>query len=346
MIFNSIAPLWLLIVLFAILGAALVFCIIKKDFRNKQSFRLIGILLLGVLMLARPQLPGGNVETRKTDIDIYFAVDATGSMVGKDMNGGKRRLEQAKEDIVYIAKQFPGARYTIFVQSAVSFQATPLISDISVVENASKAILYPTTSGSRGTNLSDLLEATTDKARSENEKNDHPKLFFFLSDGEETDNSRISTPDDLDELFVSGAVIGYGTESGTTIEQITYDYCYNKTEKCDYVKVDDSYNVTERKMDSNYGYERSVDHVSKLDIGNLESVADSAKVKYVTRNDISSLESITKDILNNREVKKSGSKEGYIDCYYFIAGLIIILLLWTLSDLIVKLLSERKVTND
>lgn len=344
MIFESIIPLWIVITLAALLAAALVFCLIKKSFRTKQNFRLIAILFLGVLMLARPQFPGGKVETRDNNIDVYFAVDTTGSMVGKDMKDNKRRLEQAKEDIITIAKQIPGARYTVFAQSAVSYQATPLLSDLDALQNAADGLFYPITNASSGTSLSDLLDLVTDKATENKEKYDRPRIFFFLSDGEESDGSKTSIPKNLGDAFTAGVVIGYGTTSGATVATIKQNYCY-KDPECEEYTINDDDPVREYGRDSS-GYKKSSDHISKLDEDNLENIADATKAKYYTRNDISDLESITKDILNNGEVKTSGSKEGYVDCYFVIAGVIILLLFWTLSDLIVKLLSERKVSND
>ena len=349
MIFKSIVPLWLLISLATLLAIALVFCLVKKTFRTKQNFRLIAVLFLGVLMLARPQLPNGNIETRDNNIDVFFAVDTTGSMAAKDMQGNKRRLEQAKEDIVTIAKQIPGARYTVLAQSAVSYQATPLISDIDALENAANGLFYPTTYASKGSSLSDLLKLSAEEAGKNEKDKERPKVFFLLSDGEETNNKNSSIPDDFDKIFAAGTVIGYGSENGATVPSVKSNSCYGKGADCEDFIIDDNSPVTDyEEVDSGYGYisHKSVKHISKLNTSNLENIAQAAGVKYLTRNELSSLDSISKEILNNGKIKSAGSKEGYSDCYFIFAGITIILLFWILSDLIVKLLSERKVSND
>ena len=137
-----IIPGWIVLIFAVIVIALLVLCIIKKKYRKTDNFRRIGILLLIVMIMCRPVLRGGTSEAQLTNINVYFIVDATNSMAVKDCeNGEKRRYEKLAEDVKEIAKQFPGAQYSIFAQDISTYVALPLSTNIDTLYSYANAII-------------------------------------------------------------------------------------------------------------------------------------------------------------------------------------------------------------
>ena len=124
---TPIIPLWLIIIIGVGIAALFVWCIVRKKFRTIDSFRRIGILIVMLLLLLRPVFHGGYSEAQLTNLNVYFLVDLTNSMVAKDCEKGElRRFEKVKQDIKDISRQFPGAQYSVIAQDISTYVAMPL----------------------------------------------------------------------------------------------------------------------------------------------------------------------------------------------------------------------------
>ena len=99
MIISKILPIWLILIVCAILG----FIIIKNKVNVARRFVIIALLFTINL---RPMFKTGNVKETSSSFDVLFVIDNTISMVAEDYNGRTPRLTAVKKDSQYIIDKF------------------------------------------------------------------------------------------------------------------------------------------------------------------------------------------------------------------------------------------------
>src|SRR5690606_32311167 len=78
----------------------------------------------------RPGAAHASGATVTTDLDVYFLVDRTASIVAEDYDGGRPRLDGVKEDLVALARDLPGARYALIGFDNNVVDLMPLTNDL------------------------------------------------------------------------------------------------------------------------------------------------------------------------------------------------------------------------
>ena len=325
MIFRPIVPIaWILIAAVLLLGFT-VFCIVKKSMRHGRIFRRIAIVALILLAFSRPMAGSENVERIVSDLNLFFIVDNSGSMVTKDMEGGERcRYEVAKADIKKIIKTFPGARYSMVVLDYDIYQSLPLTSDASMAMSAADALRPRKSNATAGTDLADLLDFAAKRIEKYNKRNpDRRSILFLLTDGEESSEKPTELPENLSGELSGGVVIGYGTEEGGRVNRISNE---NQVLENEFIR--------ENTMSDEY-------HISKLNAENLKRISEKLNARYVRRDDTGELPKDLDDYFWSN-TRNTESTTGKIDLYWIIAVAIISLLLWDATVIAHKLALERK----
>ncbi len=318
-----------IILVFAILIVALtVFCIIKKQYRHHQNFRRIGVIALLIIALLRPVINGGQAERKLNDLNVFFVVDNTGSMVAKDMNGGsKRRYEAVSEDIKKIATTLSGARFSVISLDYNVHQAAPLSTDASMIKDYAEKLLPKNSYYSQKSDLHSLLEYTSERIGTYSER--HPErnsVMFLFTDGEDNTSGSTSVPQGLSNNISGGAVFGYGSKNGSKIESIDY-----KGE------------ISDRYIRNKNGN----DGISAINSSNLAAIAESINIPYYDRSNPDDITGNV-DALVGNAMKFSGDDElteATIDFYWVFAILAIGLILWDFAEVLYKLFLERKETK-
>ncbi len=181
--------------------------------------RLALVLACGLLLL-RPGIPGGAVETLATDVDVVLVVDTTASIVAEDWDGDRPRLDGVRADIERVVAEYPGARFALITFDAEASVRVPLTTDATALMT-SLAVLRPEpTANSRGSSVgiaAALLERTLDSAASVSP--DRARMVFYFGDGEQTAATQPESFAGSAGQLSGGAVLGYGTSEGGPMRQ-------------------------------------------------------------------------------------------------------------------------------
>lgn len=308
----------LLIIALVFIALLLVFVLTQKKLRHTKSFRRIAVLFLIVAILAKPSIGGGQVERDLAKLNIYFIVDASGSMATQDIDdNAKRRFEQVSDDIREIIDLYPGSKYGAFVLDYDSYQALPLTTSASTAVSFAKSMRPKNSFRTAGSPLKELLNLANTRIGAYSLNNPgRANLVFFFSDGEDTDNGKTAVPDGFSQIANGGAVIGYG-ELNPTVEvpEVQDD------------KISDAI------------YTR---HISPLDEDNLRSIAQGLGVGYYRRTQAQDLfkdreRFITKEI----EYDDTENVDGRTELYWLFGLALLAIMLWDFADILSELLAER-----
>lgn len=303
MIINPIIPIWVMAII------CVFFLVLKRKGRVNYIRQILIVILLFVINL-RIMVRGEDVPTVMPQVDVLFVVDNTISMLAEDYNGDGRRMDAVKSDCEYIIEQFPGASFSVItfgdsVQMLIPYtvDANMAVETISLLQGQQKY-------HAQGTSLNEVMG--TMEQMLDNDRNNY-KILFFISDGEVINSEELRSYKGLEQYVDAGAVLGYGTEKGGPMK--TVEYLDEEPEYLYY--YDDNYN---EKL-----------AVSKIDEGNLKSIASDFGIDYVHMTDQSAIGSTIKDLqakVNNLEAAEDmESKEGCADIYYlFVIPLVLLLI--------------------
>ena len=172
------------------------------------------VVLLGVAAL-RPAVPGEQVDTTAANLNVYFVVDTTSSIIAEDYGDGRPRVEGVASDISAIAAALPGARYSVVTFDQATRVRLPLTTDTNALDAALQTLMPEPSEYSHGssvTEANDRLRTLLEQARQRTPE--RGRIVYYLGDGEQTAPDP-PTPFAIDHALVNGgAVLGYGTSEG------------------------------------------------------------------------------------------------------------------------------------
>lgn len=309
--------------------------------------RKIIMLALLVVILIRPTFSTESSQKSLSNLNVWFVVDATGSMVAKDVdNGNKRRFELVQEDVEYITSKIPGAKYGIIVQDYASYLAAPMSSSADSVISAKPYLVPKYSFHAQPTELSELLDATyssiNDYEKSQPNRSD---VIVFMSDGEDvSERGKIISSKNLASVIDGAIVLGYGTTAGSIIEEISS--IGSRTDENGIVK--DDY-VTYYKDDPKITTDSKHRVISKLNESNLNRIAASLNGEYYHRDNgvvpddaISKIKDAASEVYEDTDSETSTGSE----LYWIFAILLLAVLLWDIEEFLLKILAERETKHD
>jgi Ca-activated chloride channel family protein len=280
MTFSPIVPWWVLGLVFAAF-LTLVIRILRRATVGRGSpgrgatsgadvrdwlFR-GGLVVLLILAALRPGLPGGQVTAAASNLNVFFVVDTTSSMVAEDFGSSEPRMKGVKADILSIAGELSGARFSVITFDSTATVRMPLTADSSALETI-VSILGPQvtnySTGSSVTMAGKVLQGRLQAARESHPE--RPRIVYYLGDGEQTSAERPAPLGVETSLVNGGAALGYGTPEGGKMRE-----------------------NTGAADDGEAGYIRdrtggeSRDAISKIDEDQLREIAGQLGVPYVHR---------------------------------------------------------------
>ena len=336
MIINPILPLFILYIFLAVAFGGLLYCLFRKKTRKAKNIRRIITVVLVLTAMLRPGLNNGVAERELSNLNIFFVVDNTGSMAAKDMdNMNSYRYKVAADDMNKLVNLFYGSKYAIIALDYDAYQAMPLIDSADTAHAYFNALTPKESNTSASSDLSGLLKTAGEKVKQYHDRYpDRDNILFFLSDGENDNNVATSIPSGLKELLVGGAVIGYGTTTGTHIGKVVYNMDY-KTNTYSFDISDTKFilDPTTRK-----------EHISKLDENNLMNIANGLGLQYYRRTSSGDkFNSIDNFANKNATYHNDGEKSGADNEFYWLFMLIAAaLLFWDFAAILNSLSLERK----
>jgi Ca-activated chloride channel family protein len=174
-----------------------------------------GVVLLALAAL-RPGLPGGDeVDATAANLNVYFVVDTTSSMVAEDHGAEQPRLAGVRADVDEIAQALPGARFSLITFDNSTRVRLPLTTDTNALGAAVDTLMPEPPEYSRGTSVTEAeerLRSVLEQAAAR-----HPergRIVFYLGDGEHTAEQPPAPFTLSRQLVHGGAVLGYGTTEG------------------------------------------------------------------------------------------------------------------------------------
>jgi Ca-activated chloride channel family protein len=178
-------------------------------------WRLTAAVVLFSLAALRPGLAGDEVETTAANLNVYFVIDTTSSMVAEDHGADQPRMQGVRADVTEIAEALPGARFSVVTFDNSVRVRLPLTGDTNALGAAVDTIVPEPPEYSRGTSVTEaderlgtLLEQAATR---------HPergRIVFYLGDGEHTAQTPPAPFTVRRGLVHGGAVLGYGTAQG------------------------------------------------------------------------------------------------------------------------------------
>ncbi|MDQ0664053.1 Mg-chelatase subunit ChlD [Arthrobacter ulcerisalmonis] len=261
--------------------SALVLCAVlwrlqPTGLRSRAWLRRAAVVLLVLVAALRPGLPGGSVRAATTDLNVFFVVDTTTSMVAEDYGSGTPRLEGVRKDIMAIAEQLPGARFSLITFDTTAHVRMPLSTDTLALETITDVLEPQVTAYAKGSSITAARRVLSERlAAARDSQPGRPRLVYYLGDGEQT-NGRDPEAMNLDGGLVGGgAVLGYGTPGGGRMKENTGQ------EDTVQENTGQGNNGGTYVQDNRSG--SSGDALSVIDEGQLRNIAGQLGVPYVHR---------------------------------------------------------------
>jgi Ca-activated chloride channel homolog len=233
MTLQPVLPWWLTATLTAVAGLFLAWQLVlasrERGARNRPGdgqfrewlFRSALVLLLLAAAL-RPGVPGGNAEAATADVNVFFVVDTSSSIVAEDYGNHTPRLDGVRQDVMAIAGELAGARFSLLTFDSNAVVRMPLTTDTSALDTAVAVLQPQVTAFSKGSSITSARKLLTERLRSARESHpERPRLVFYLGDGEQTSAAAPEAITVDDGLVNGGAVLGYGTPEGGRMKENT-----------------------------------------------------------------------------------------------------------------------------
>lgn len=284
------------------------------------------LLLLGAAL--RPGLPGGTVQAAPADLNVFFVVDTTTSMVAEDYGNAGPRMGGVRRDIAAIAEELPGARFSVITFDTKAHVRMPLTTDTLALETITSVLEPQVTAYAKGTSITAARKVLAERLAAARQSHpERPRLVYYLGDGEHTSAKEPEALDLEDGLVAGGAVLGYGTAGGGRMRENTgrestgQGHPGNSTggEAAPYVQ-----DSTGRAG----GEAQPGDAVSRIDEARLRQIAGQLGVPYVHRSSGDPVAPMMQDarpaVLESRGTLEhpasDGSLAGRTELYWILAA--------------------------
>ena len=181
--------------------------------RRISVVRITGIVALLLFIALDPAVDGGKVAALRSDADVLFVVDTTGSMAAEDYDGDRQRFEGVRADIMALVDEFPGAHFALVTFDTSERIVVPWTTDVGAFESAVSLLRQERTMYARGSLLDRPIDAMA-RLLPRSDDGSRYSVAFLLGDGEQTAEGDPPDFRSLDSSIDDGAVLGYGTTDG------------------------------------------------------------------------------------------------------------------------------------
>ncbi|QCO98867.1 VWA domain-containing protein [Arthrobacter sp. 24S4-2] len=275
---------------------------------------LLPAALVGLLLLAavRPGVSGGSVRAAAADLNVFFVVDTTSSIAAEDYGNGGTRLDGVRKDIMAIAAELAGARFSLVTFDSQAVVRMPLTTDASALDTLTAVLEPQVTVYSTGSSVTVARTVLNERLKAARDSHpERPRIVYYLGDGEQTSGKQ-PEPIRVDESLVNGgAVLGYGTAEGGRMK-----------EKASYSADGGASYIQDRSGGS------TGDAVSRIDEDKLREIAAQLGVPYVHRTAADAVAPMMQAAKPGALKDTSESLEGRVELYWAPALAAFVLALW------------------
>ena len=310
MSFALLLP-WPVLAIVAVLTATWAVRRWRTTERHRVSvLRMTGIVALLLFIALDPAVDGGKVAALRSDADVLFVVDTTGSMGAEDYDGDHQRFEGVRADIMDLVDAFRGAHFALVTFDTTERIVVPWTTDVGAFETAVSLLRQERTMYARGSRLDRPIDAMA-RLVPRTEDGSRYSVAFYLSDGEQTADGGPPDFRSLAPSIAAGAVLGYGSVEGGRMRIYT-----GRDSTLDQFIQDP---------------ETGDDAISRIDEEMLRGIADDLGVDYLHRTGTGGLGGLAADIADNAERERTGTREGDRRLYWVAAFGVVALVLWQLA---------------
>ena len=271
-----------------------------------------GLVVLLLLAALRPGVAGGSVRAAATDLNVFFVVDTTSSIAAEDYGNGSPRLDGVRKDIMAIAGELVGARFSLITFDSQAVVRMPLTTDASALDTLTGVLEPQVTVYSTGSSVT--VARTVLNERLKAARDSHPeraRIVYYLGDGEQT-SGKAPEPMRVDASLVNGgAVLGYGTGQGGRMK-----------EKANYSSAAGNDYIQDRSGGS------AGDAVSRIDEDMLREIAAQLGVPYVHRAAGDAVAPMMQAAMPGALKETSESLKGRVELYWAPALAAFVFALW------------------
>jgi Ca-activated chloride channel family protein len=186
-----------------------------------------GLFLLAISFLiiawANPQFGKNEKKMNTSGIDIMLALDVSNSMLAKDLDAKRNRLDVAKLGIIQLLKKLKGDRVGVVVFAGTAYNYIPITNDYDYVKLEMLSI-DPGMISSQGTAIGSAIE-TAMASFDENKTN---KAIIIFTDGENHEDNALSSAKDALKEGIKVFTVGMGTPRAVPIPSDEYGQDYHK----------------------------------------------------------------------------------------------------------------------
>ena len=176
-----------------------------------SSLVFVLFVVFSILSLAEFTGRGKLTAPSSSGIDIVFAVDISGSMLGSDISPS--RLKRSVDLISAFIENLPGERFGLVVFKGRGIKILPITEDSSSV-SAVLPYLDPDMFSSIGSNLEDGILTALDSFTMGEERN---KIILLFTDGESLTGSTSMSAEYAKDQNVKIIIFGTGTDTGVEL---------------------------------------------------------------------------------------------------------------------------------
>lgn len=242
-----------------------------SNVRLRLRRTMLVLLLLGAAL--RPGLPGGTAQAAAADLNVFFVVDTSASMVAEDYGNAEPRMQGVRQDIAAIAEELAGARFAIITFDTTAQVRMPLTTDTLALETITDVLEPQVTAYAKGSSITAARHVLAERLAAARQGHpERPRLVYYLGDGEQTSAKAPEAMELEDGLVAGGAVLGYGTANGGRMRENT-----GKEYDADSQGGDDAPYIRDTSG------EGAGDALSRIDEGRLQQIAGQLGIPYVHR---------------------------------------------------------------
>lgn len=207
---------------FTVMSALMVLALAIGFLRSSKGGRWTWIrrtILVAMAMLIgmTPSIPSGTTK-EATNIEVFFVLDRSVSMLADDQADAPSRLKAATEDIKKLTTDLAGSRFAALTFSSELASAVPLTTDGHAISSWADTVTAEQMLYASGSSVSVVPQRLAQTLQTAKERHpSHIRLVVLLTDGEDTmDSTKTISPEwsQVKELCDGGLVLGYGTTKG------------------------------------------------------------------------------------------------------------------------------------
>ena len=174
---------------------------------------LYSALSLAFIAYLNPQFGTKEKESEVKGIDIIIALDVSNSMLARDIDASKTRLEIAKRAIEGLTKKLHGDRIGVVVFAGKAFTQLPITTDYSAAK-LFLSVISTDMIQNQGTAIGNAIDVSLSSFDFESNTQ---KAIVIISDGENHEDNAMEMSEAAYESGVTINAVGIGSTNGVPI---------------------------------------------------------------------------------------------------------------------------------